>query len=121
MGGKSFSCPQLPTTLPTLDELIGLNGLNEDNVAEYLLETSRRSEPSGHVFTLHAELEGKRYLAVLEKLLKGWTERGDQLVSLVDLFSTLNVSSLPVHHVTMDELPGRTGLIALQGKPFCSE
>src|ERR1700686_4789153 len=30
-------CPQLPTTLATLDELIGTDGVGEDNVAERLL------------------------------------------------------------------------------------
>ena len=29
------ACPQLPTTLPTLDELIGVNGLTKKNVAEH--------------------------------------------------------------------------------------
>src|SRR6185437_4409181 len=30
-------CPQLPTTLPTLDELIGLDGATADNVAVRVL------------------------------------------------------------------------------------
>ena len=32
------ACPQFPTTLPTLDEMIGLDGVTEANVAERLLE-----------------------------------------------------------------------------------
>ena len=35
------ACPQLPTTLPTLDELIGMDGIDADNVADHLL----RAEP----------------------------------------------------------------------------
>ena len=35
------ACPQLPTTLPTLDELIGVDGVTADNVADHLLELSR--------------------------------------------------------------------------------
>src|SRR5439155_746200 len=34
-------CPQLPTTLPTLDELIGTDGITPENVAERLLEQVR--------------------------------------------------------------------------------
>ena len=36
-------CPQLPTTLPTLDELIGVDGVTEDNVAAHLLDAARAS------------------------------------------------------------------------------
>ena len=32
-----IACPQLPTTLPTLDELIGVGGITPDNVAQHLL------------------------------------------------------------------------------------
>ena len=51
-------CPQFPTTLPTLDELIGTDGFTEQNVAAHLLDMTREPREWGHVFTLHAELEG---------------------------------------------------------------
>src|ERR1043166_7834917 len=55
-------CPQLPTTLPTLRELIGTDGIDEENIADRLLGLSA-PRPSGafagHVYTLHAELEGR--------------------------------------------------------------
>ena len=38
---RRSACPQLPTTLPTLDELIGVNGITADNVHEALLERTR--------------------------------------------------------------------------------
>ena len=52
-------CPQFPTTLPTLDELIGRDGITEANVAAHLLGATREPTAAGHVFTLHAELEGR--------------------------------------------------------------
>lgn len=53
-------CPQIPTTLPTLDELIGLDGVTSQNVHTRLLElTAARRRPL-EVFTLHAELEGMK-------------------------------------------------------------
>ena len=41
-------CPQLPTTLPTMDELIGVDGITEENVAAHLLELTREARAAGH-------------------------------------------------------------------------
>jgi undecaprenyl phosphate-alpha-L-ara4FN deformylase len=120
VGGERFGCPQLPTTLPTLDELLGVNGLTEDNAAEHLVQLSRTPLPHGHVFTLHAELEGMRYRSVFSRLLTTWLEEGFTLSSLDDLYGSLDLSTLPVHRVVMGEIPGRTGTIALQGEPLPS-
>ena len=87
--GEIVSCPQLPTTLPTLDELIGLDGTTDDNVHERLLALT--GQPRDHVFTLHAELEGMKLAPVLERLLTGWREQGYELVALNDIASRLNV------------------------------
>jgi len=38
MRGRVFAVPQIPTTLPTLDELVGVDGVTVDNVAEHLLK-----------------------------------------------------------------------------------
>ena len=69
---ETIACPQLPTTLPTLDELIGTGGLTADNVSRHLLGLTEQSAPTGHVYTLHAELEGNRLSGVFEHLLQGW-------------------------------------------------
>ncbi|KAB2843388.1 MAG: polysaccharide deacetylase family protein, partial [Burkholderiales bacterium] len=64
-------CPQFPTTLPTLDELIGLDGHTVDNVAEHLLSLTAAAPEQDQVFTLHAELEGQKLLPVFERMLHG--------------------------------------------------
>ncbi len=116
--GEIVLCPQLPTTLPTLDELIGLDGITDDNVHERLLDLTR--EPRDHVYTLHAELEGMRLSNVFEKLLAGWREQGYQLVAMNDIAQRLNVASLPRCEMVRGELPGRSGTLMLQGDPFLS-
>jgi undecaprenyl phosphate-alpha-L-ara4FN deformylase len=64
--GEIVACPQLPTTLPTLDELIGIDDLTADNGApEHLLRLTADSKQD-HVFTLHAELEGLKFGDTLE-------------------------------------------------------
>jgi peptidoglycan/xylan/chitin deacetylase (PgdA/CDA1 family) len=113
-----IACPQLPTTLPTIDELIGVNGITVDNVAEHLLELSRDPLPSGHVFTLHAELEGLKLAPVLERLLEGWRAMGYDLVSLGEYFDSQPNKNLPRHETAVGEVAGRTGTLAVQGAEF---
>jgi peptidoglycan/xylan/chitin deacetylase (PgdA/CDA1 family) len=113
-----IACPQLPTTLPTLDELIGVNGVTVDNVAQHLLELSRHPLPSGHVFTLHAELEGLKLAPVLERLLEGWRAMGYTLMSLGDYFDSQRNKNLPRHEAAIGEVAGRTGTLAVQGPEF---
>ena len=111
-----IACPQLPTTLPTLDELIGTDGLTVDNVSRHLLRLTEKYPPTGHVYTLHAELEGNRLSGVFEQLLEGWKIQGYSLVSLGEYAGGLDVARLPRHFVTDGTIPGRSGIVALQGE-----
>jgi peptidoglycan/xylan/chitin deacetylase (PgdA/CDA1 family) len=110
------ACPQLPTTLPTLDELIGLDGVTGATVADAILERTR--EPRDHVFTLHAELEGMKLAPAFDRLLEGWKAQGYELVSLRSLAESLDPATLPLHTVVEGEIPGRSGTLAVQGPPF---
>ena len=110
------ACPQLPTTLPTLDEIIGCDEITPGNAAQYLLKMTASSPDAGHVFTLHAEFEGGKWLPVFEQLLSGWKEQGYQLVSLRQYLDNLT-GSLPRHEVTTGTVAGRSGKLAVQGSP----
>jgi peptidoglycan/xylan/chitin deacetylase (PgdA/CDA1 family) len=116
-----IACPQLPTTLPTLDELLGVGGLTPDNVAEHIMQLSRDALPTGHVYTLHAELEGMKLLPAFERLLEGWRADGHELVSLGDYFASLDIKTLPRHVVTAAEIAGRSGTLALQAGEFLAD
>jgi undecaprenyl phosphate-alpha-L-ara4FN deformylase len=107
------ACPQLPTTLPTFDEVIGLAGCTEQNVAEVVLDYSLAPPRRDHVFTLHAELEGMRLLPAFERLLQHWLERGLQPCSMRDLYLDLP-AQLPTCAVELDEVLGRSGRLACQ-------
>jgi undecaprenyl phosphate-alpha-L-ara4FN deformylase len=116
--GEIIACPQLPTTLPTLDELIGNNGLTADNVANHVLELTSVRAPAGHVYTLHAELEGMRLAPVFEKLLTGWRKQGYELCSLNQYMDSLEVKNLPRHEAASGSVEGRGGALAVQGREF---
>lgn len=113
--GQAIGVPQLPTTLPTFDELIGLDGVTPDNVDQRLLEASADEPRFGHVFTLHAELEGMKLAPAFERLLAGWQKQGYQASSTRGLFESLGPDPLPLHEIATGEVPGRSGTLALQG------
>jgi len=110
-----IACPQLPTTLPTLDELIGRDGITTENVAQHLLGITSTKSDTGHVYTLHAELEGQKWLPIFEQLLQGWHEQGYELVSMRQYLQGIKVSDLPRHEVKMGTVEGRSGTLAVQG------
>ena len=115
MEGVTSACLQIPTTLPTLDELIGCDGISADNVHEVVFEASRKALPDGHVYTLHAELEGMALSPVMQRLLDGWQAAGDTLGTLRDTSATLDHAAIPTRSVLWGEVPGRSGMLALQG------
>lgn len=108
--GVAIGCPQIPTTLPTLDEILGVH----EDVVLHLLKCT--DEPADHVYTAHAELEGGRLLPLFERLLLAWQAQGYDLVSTRALYESLDISSLPKCEVIYGEVPGRSGELALQGE-----
>jgi len=116
-----MACPQLPTTLPTLDELMNCDGITLDNIAEHILKLTEQPSATGHVYTLHAELEGGKWLPIFEQLLQGWKKQGYELVSLQQYLHGLNVDELPHHEVVMNEVEGRIGKLAVaDDTPACA-
>ena len=116
MHGRIYAVPQIPTTLPTLDELVGVDGVTVDNVAGHLLKLTEQHPPlHGHVYTLHAELEGMALMPVFDRLLSGWRDQGYDLVATETIAAGLDHKTMPMHEVVMGEVPGRSGKLALQG------
>jgi peptidoglycan/xylan/chitin deacetylase (PgdA/CDA1 family) len=111
-------CPQLPTTLPTLDELLGRDGIDAGNIAAHLLALTEQPAPAGHVYTLHAELEGQRLAPVFDQLLAGWKAQGWRLVAMRTIYDALDPLALPRCEVAYGEVPGRSGRLLVQGPEF---
>lgn len=118
---EPIRCPQFPTTLPTLDELIGTGDITEDNVAAHLLERTLQPAPAGHVFTLHAELEGMRLAPAFEQLIVGWKAQGWTLGPTRNLFEAVEPMALPRCAVGPGTIPGRTGTMLVQGREFLAD
>lgn len=119
--GEIVTCPQLPTTLPTLDEILMLEpGCSPDQAADRILQLSC-AIVGDHVFTLRAELEGMKFCSAFERLLNEWKNRDYQLVALRDIHSRLDQHQLPLHVVRFAEIPGRAGPRMMQGEAFLQD
>jgi peptidoglycan/xylan/chitin deacetylase (PgdA/CDA1 family) len=116
--GRRSSCPQLPTTLPTFDELLGREGIDESTVADAVFRLSEKSAAMSadrlQVFTLHAELEGMRLLNAFESLLTRWRAAGASITRMATIHRQAILRPLPDQTVILGEVPGRSGLLAVQ-------
>jgi undecaprenyl phosphate-alpha-L-ara4FN deformylase len=114
------SCPQLPTTLPTFDEVLGVDGVDESTIADAVFRLSAAAasgtQPEDHlqVFTLHAELEGMLLLDAFESLLVKWRESGASITRMAEIHELAMQRPLPVRSVVMGEVAGRSGQLAVQ-------
>jgi undecaprenyl phosphate-alpha-L-ara4FN deformylase len=114
IGGRVFRTPEIPSTLPTLDELMGRPGYPDSAIAGHLLSLLR---PGGlNVFTLHAEIEGMGRRAIFREFLAACRGSGVTFVRLDDEARSLasNPSAIPVCEQAMGPVDGRSGLVATQ-------
>jgi undecaprenyl phosphate-alpha-L-ara4FN deformylase len=115
--GKPVGCLQLPTTLPTLDELIGRDDLPEATPVATLAAVTARGIDTGHVFTLHAEIEGGLLRNAFDELLVAWRGQGYELGTLADSLGALDAAKVPTCAAEYGTVPGRSGRLAVQGEP----
>jgi undecaprenyl phosphate-alpha-L-ara4FN deformylase len=116
--GELVFCPQLPTTLPTLDELLVLEPRYSPEQAVDRIAQLANAIAGDHVFTLRAELEGMKFIDAFERLLGAWKSNDLLLVPLRDIRATLDPGALPRHTVGLENTPGRNGARLTQGNAF---
>ena len=108
---------QLPTTLPTLDELIGVDGARVDDAMRTIFELTQAADgPRHHVFTLHAELEGGAYLSHFQALLCAWRDAGFEFRTLGSAARAVDRNSLETSRIEYGTVAGRSGTLALQSR-----
>jgi peptidoglycan/xylan/chitin deacetylase (PgdA/CDA1 family) len=121
LDGRPSRCVELPTTLPTLDELIGRPDLAHTTPVAHLLSLTdparQGGAPRDHVYTLHAELEGRKLLGEFGQLLAGWQAQGYRLTSLGEYHASLDLDRLPGREVAYGAIEGRSGVLAREPDP----
>jgi len=113
--GSELAQPQIPVTLPTYDEMIGQDGVTDDNYNERLLALCRSDRLN--VLTIHAEVEG--------------IARRDMFARFVETASAANACFVPLGQflqngpppecgmIAPQRIPGREGWVACQVSPPC--
>jgi peptidoglycan/xylan/chitin deacetylase (PgdA/CDA1 family) len=108
---------QIPTTLPTLDELIGVNDTQLDQAVRTIFELTRAADgPRNHVFTAHAELEGGAYLSHFGALLCAWRDAGFEFKTLGQAARSLDRRSVRTSRIESVVIEGRSGTLAMQAQ-----
>ena len=112
VGGAVLATLQVPTTLPTMDELLG-------RVSDLPGALAGSLRPGVNVFTLHAEVEGGPLAPVFETFLTDLRRRGAVLATLDEIAAQAlaRVDEVPVVPVVRGAVAGRSGWIATQRGP----
>jgi undecaprenyl phosphate-alpha-L-ara4FN deformylase len=107
--GVTLEQPQVPVDLPTYDELVGRNGVDDERFNDLVLERLRDGRP--HVLTIHAESEGGAKAALFEDFLDRAIADGFRFVPLGDW---LALAGEPAKgRIVRGEVPGREGWLAV--------
>jgi undecaprenyl phosphate-alpha-L-ara4FN deformylase len=117
MGGERFTILQIPTTLPTLDEVVGIVGTDIPRLTAYYLDSLKDGL---NVLTVHAELEGKRWIGFLEDIIEKTLERGFTYKRLIDIAAEFRLSpDVPVCPIEYGFVEGRAGQVCVQCEELC--
>ncbi|MBP8303092.1 MAG: 4-deoxy-4-formamido-L-arabinose-phosphoundecaprenol deformylase [Phycisphaerae bacterium] len=108
--GGELPQPQVPVTLPTYDEVIGRNGVSNDNYNEYMLSLLRPGKLN--VLTIHAEVEGIVCLDLFEQFLMKALSQGHGFVPLGTLLQ--DAGAIGPGRMEAATIPGREGRVACQ-------
>ncbi len=109
-GGIVGRLAEIPTTLPTIDELLG-QGIRGEALVDGCVPPARPT--SLEVLTAHAEVEGGPYLELFDRLVERLSERV-RFRRLVDVACDLDAGALPVCDVVQATRAGRAGTVSCQ-------
>ena len=108
--GKTLFQPQIPTTLPTYDEVVGRDGVTQESYNEYLISLMR--EESLNVLTIHAESEGMSCLGLFRDFLQQVKIRGGDVVPLGELLPPAD--QIAGAAIERQRVGGREGWVSIQ-------
>jgi undecaprenyl phosphate-alpha-L-ara4FN deformylase len=113
VGDQLLVTPEIPTTWPTLDEILGTPALAAaGSIGRFYLDQLR--EDALNVHTIHAETEGMGQLEAFDSLIRALKSRGARFVKLRDVAGRLAGKDLPVCEVIRRTVSGRAGWISAQ-------
>ncbi|MBQ9776705.1 MAG: 4-deoxy-4-formamido-L-arabinose-phosphoundecaprenol deformylase [Lentisphaeria bacterium] len=111
VNGKRLEQLQIPVTLPTYDEVLGRNGVTDENYNDH--QISLLKEDQLNVLTIHAEAEGGRCSAMFEAYLDKVLALGYHVIPMGEAAEAVRHSA-PDGEMKLQSFPGREGELACQ-------
>ena len=111
VNGKRLEQLQSPVTLPTYDEALGRDGVNDANYNDHQIGLLTEERPN--VLTIHAEAEGGKCAAMFDAYLDRVKALGYEIIPLGELARRVK-DSAPDGEMELREFPGREGVLAVQ-------
>lgn len=116
MDNRVFSIIQIPSTLPTLDEVVGIEGNDPETLSDYFAGSLKKGI---NILTIHAELEGKRWGDFLDMFLQKSISRGFIFERLIDIAQDLKIKDkLPICEIFYGHIRGRAGEVSCHSAPL---
>jgi len=107
--GEPLKTVQIPTTMPTMDELLG-------RTTDITGALSAALGDGLNVFTLHAEVEGGPLLEPFSAWLQGLRRGGRSVVRVRDLAEAVLAGPVCDREVARGHVAGRSGWVAVTGE-----
>lgn len=116
VGNQVFRTLQIPTTLPTLDELLGRTEYPLENLVDHYISLLQPNKLN--VLTIHTELEGMLYKSWFESFIQTCRSQGVQFILLKNIARSLlkQRDNVPICNMVQGKIDGRSGTLALQGE-----
>lgn len=112
IGTSEINILQIPTTLPTLDEVVGLAGYEPHLLVKHFNNLLTKDL---NIITVHTELEGKRWSGFLRDFIKVTIDQGFTYVRLVDIArKVIENGDIPRCKIFYGHIEGRAGEVSCQ-------
>ncbi len=112
MGGRAFNVLQIPLTMPTLDEVVGLEGKDPRTLARFFLE---KLDPGLNILAVHTEFEGNRWQPFIDEFMATSLRQGYRYGRLVDVAKALKAEDdIPVNDCVYGTIRGRAAQVTVQ-------
>ena len=109
--GRVLNLIELPTTMPSLDEVLALDGVDQSLAGAFLAGKVRPG--ALNVFTMHAEVEGRALMPVFEEFCRRLLDDGVQFPRLLDAANEV-AAKAPSEEVVWGPIEGRAYEVAWQ-------
>jgi peptidoglycan/xylan/chitin deacetylase (PgdA/CDA1 family) len=105
---------EIPTTLPTWDEMLAWDGVTPENLVERTLQEFKSD--TMNVWTVHAEFEGNVYFSQFKELVERVSAQGVEWIFLPAWARSLLATpeKIPTHGFIQGQRPGRAGCVTCE-------